>query len=136
MFRMKKLLLFAFLMIASFSTVWAQVGKSTVKVRLTDNSVMHIAIDKHQYNQQGNTVTIDNLAPGRHRLKVFLPSKKHGRKNVVYDGYIKIEPNTSNYIVVDRFKKTVRVTSESLSHYPTDPVDRSRYPRRTPPQRK
>jgi hypothetical protein len=133
---MKKLLLLCFLMIGSLSTLWAQVGKSTVKVRLADNSVMQIAIDNHQYSQQGNTVTVDNLAPGRHRLKVFLPSKKHGRKNVVYEGYFKIDANTSNYIIVDRFKKTVRVTSESLSHYPIDPVDKSRHPRRVPPQRR
>ncbi|HTM65659.1 MAG TPA: hypothetical protein VL093_05030 [Flavipsychrobacter sp.] len=133
---MKKLLIFCFLMIASFGTLLAQVGKSTVKVRLADNSVMKIAIDKHNYSQQGNTITIDDLAPGRHRLKVFIPSQKHGRKSLVYDGYFKIDPNTSNYIVVDRFKKAVRITSESLTHYPTDPIDRSRYPRRTPPQRK
>jgi len=127
---MKKILLLCFLMISSLSTLWAQVGKSTVKVRLADNSVMQIAIDKHSYKDQGNTIAVDDVTPGRHRLKIFVRSGKNGRKSMVYDGYFKIDANTSNYIIVDRFKKKMRITSESLNHYPSDPIDRSRHPRR------
>lgn len=108
----------------------AQDYNSTVKVRLADNSPIRIAIDQRQYAEEARTLTVDKLTPGRHRLRVYLVSGRNGRRSLVYDGYFRIERGTYSYIVVDRFKGTVRINSHLADRddrYPDDPLNKDRY---------
>lgn len=135
---MKKILLSVLLVLAVAPVLFAQRFNNVLKVRLSDNSPIKIRVDKQNYDETNRLLTIENLAPGRHRLKVFLdiPNSRND-KSLVYDGYLKITDNTMNYIIVDRAKGTVRVNTSNLEEqpvrindrgvYPHDPIDKSKY---------
>jgi hypothetical protein len=131
---MKRLLLTMVVLLTSLPALFAQDSRSIIKVRLTDNSPITVAIDNRHFNEANRVLTVNNLPPGRHRIKVFLvnPNPTISARRTVYDGYVRVSPGTFNYIVVDRFKGTVRINtarrSEVETHDAYDPIDRSRYP--------
>ena len=110
---MKKVLLTLAFLLAVLPALFAQGGHSSLKVRLSDNTPLRIAIDGKAYNDESKVVTVDNIAAGRHKLKVFIPAKSgRGNRTLVYQGDFRLEPGTSSYFVVDRFNGTVRVSTE------------------------
>jgi hypothetical protein len=131
---MKKYLLTLVLLLAALPVVFAQDPRSIIKVRLTDNSPISVAVDNKYFNEANRVLTVSHLPPGRHRLKVFLASTdpRISSRRTVYDGYFRVSPGTINYIVVDRFKGTVRINTAKRSDVEThdahDPIDRSKYP--------
>jgi hypothetical protein len=129
---MKKILLTLAFLLAVLPALFAQDGRSIVRVRLSDNTPLRIAIDGKAYNDEGKVVTVDNITAGRHKLKVFVPAKSgRGNRTLVYQGDFKVEPGTYSYFVVDRYKGTVRVSTgyrSNLDRDVKDPIDRGRYP--------
>jgi Domain of unknown function (DUF4476) len=88
---MKKILVIAFLLCVAFEEVQAQ---SLVKVHLTDNSPLNVAIDGRYFNKTGTSVTVGDLPPGRHRITIYsvMPDRRgRGRESVVYEGKINTE---------------------------------------------
>ncbi len=109
---MKKVLLTLVFILAVVPTLFAQDGRSIVRVRLSDNKPLMIAIDNKTYNDVSKVITVDNITAGRHKLKVFVPGASgRGRKTLVYQGEFNVDVGTYSYIIVDRYKGKVRITS-------------------------
>ena len=121
---MKRMLLTLTFLLALIPALMAQDGRSIVRVRLSDNTPMNIAIDGRSYNENKKVITVDNIPAGRHRLQVFLPGKKGGRKTKVYDDYFKVDVGTYTYIIVDRYKGTTRINTGYRSNLDKDSDDR------------
>jgi hypothetical protein len=129
---MKKLLLTLAFILAALPALFAQDGRSIVRVRLSDNTPLIVTIDGKSFGQDDKIVTADNITAGRHKLKVFVPATSgRERRALVYEGDFKVQPNTHSYIIVDRFKATTRITSGSRESMDRDvryPVDRVKHP--------
>ena len=133
---MKKVLLTVMLLMTALTGLMARGFESVLKVRLNDNSPIMIRIDQQSYDEKAKLITINDLKPGRHRIKVFtVTSYGFSNRAMVYDGIVNIEPGTMNYAIVDRSKKTVRINTDPIVddrdnnqvRYPQDPIDRSKY---------
>jgi hypothetical protein len=111
---MKRILLLAILLISTLTT-WAQRGSSTLRVRLSTNQKLSLAIDDRYYEKRGTSLTIADLPAGRHYLRIYnlrVGRTGRGRANLVYSGYINIRPNAFHSAVVDPYqrKMTMRTT--------------------------
>jgi hypothetical protein len=115
---MKRILLAVLIMIAAIPHLFAAGYRSLVKLRLSDNTPIMVSIDGRNFYNQGRTLTIGNMPPGRHRMKVYaVGDYGRRRRTLVYEGFFKIAPNTNNYIVVDRFRGTVRINTGMLENF-------------------
>jgi hypothetical protein len=142
---MKRILLTLIVLIIALPALLAQAPRSMVKIRVTDNSPIMVGIDRRLYNERSRVITIDNLPAGRHRLTIYKPGR-FTRRDVLYQGSFTIQPGTFNYIVVDRFRGTVRINRRDIAdadfdkdntfneeyddkvrHYPGNSNDRALY---------
>lgn len=90
---------------------------STLVVQMHDNSPLTLTINDRQYNKQGTRLTIANLPPGRHYLKVYeykpYRDEQGGHAKLVYSGTVRVKKNTYNIAVVDPTSRSLRLqTSE------------------------
>ena len=89
-------------------------------VRLTISSVttnkMFVEVDGRRYNLDGNTVTIRDMRPGYHTVKVYREAKKNngwniGNKNrreqTLYNTRVQLKDGYHFDIVVNRFGKVL-----------------------------
>ena len=86
---MKKFFAIVSLFVAGYNVAEAQ---SMLKVNLTDNSQINIALDNRYFNKRGASVTVGDLPPGRHTLEIYATYQDNqGRtqEQIVYTGRIK-----------------------------------------------
>ena len=134
---MKKILLIAFMIMAVLPLLWAQGNRGIIKIRLSDNDPIMVRIDQRYYDEEARLLTVGNVTPGRHRVRVYLADKRgFQRRNLVYDGYLNIQAGMSHYFVIDRRKGSVRTTTSRIDdrrerdrdeRYEQEPADRRRY---------
>ena len=134
---MKKMLLTVLMILTALPTLWAQGNRGLIKIRLSDNSPIMVRIDQRYYDEDARLLTIGNVAPGRHRIKVYLADKQgFQRRNLVYDGNLSVQAGMSHYFVIDRRSGSVRTTTARIDdrrerdkedRYVEDPIDRKRY---------
>lgn len=109
---MKQLLTLLVLLLSGV-TALAQ-GRATLKVNLTTNKTLAVAIDDRYYERRGTSLTVENIPAGRHMLKVYqFKGTPNGntKGTLVYSGYVTLKQNTFNNAVVDPVQKTVRLRS-------------------------
>lgn len=110
-----KHLLLAFSFLVFTLAVTAQSRRALMKVRLSDNAPIMLQIDDRYYEEEAPVVTVGNITPGRHRLRVYRANKRGFTRNaLLYDGTIRIEPGASHMVVVDRARRIARVSTRSL----------------------
>lgn len=133
---MKRLLLILITVLLAIPAVIAQSNRGMIRVRLSDNTPIEVAVDGRMYDQRNRVITVGNLPPGRHSLTVYRVDDQR-RRTVVYQGRFRVGPGTFSYIVVDRLKGTVRVNTRDI-----EPEDmeisrpgRSDYPGPVPTER-
>ncbi|MBN4052075.1 DUF4476 domain-containing protein [Cytophagaceae bacterium AH-315-L13] len=78
--------------------VMAGHNNSNLSIRMTDNSQITIVFDGIEYDQVSTKFKIKDVHPGMHRLKVVRHSRywkysHHHRDEIVYDGYVDVDPN-------------------------------------------
>lgn len=125
---MKKILLTVLMIIAAIPMVLAQGNRSILKIRLSDNSPITVAVDRRYYDEHNRVITIGNFPAGRHTVRVFRWSSKARRRVLVYDGVIRLQPGTMSYMVIDRYSGVARFTNSKITRgqiYKDD--DRSLY---------
>lgn len=112
---MKKLFCLLAFLLTGCLPAFAQRGyNSSIKIRLSDNALVRVAIDHRYYPREASLLTIGNIPPGRHRIKVFLASSYgRNRRAPVYDGYMRVAPSSSYYMIVDR-NGSVRINTTTL----------------------
>jgi hypothetical protein len=141
---MRKILLTLVLLFAVYPALLAQMQRSILKIRVNDQAPILVKIDARYFNEEARVITVDNITPGRHRLKVFLATPQgFSSRALLYDGYVRIDPGTVNNVLVDRIRRTIRIQTRMIDesgetdvHYPNDPIDRSKYPRHNNEQTK
>lgn len=71
---------------------WAQ-DESTLTVYTSDYTKIKVAINKRLYAKTGTKLTIGNLPPGQHNIKVYRADMSvNNPSSLIYSGYVKIVP--------------------------------------------
>jgi hypothetical protein len=111
---MKKL--FLLLLVASIGLTDA-VAQSQLRVHLADNSRISVAVNGRRFNTRGTSVTVGDLPPGRHSLRIFaLTYDRWGRSydRIVYQGSVVTSYLMATHFVYDRYSRRVDVRNISL----------------------
>lgn len=92
--------------------------RSVLKIRLSDDSPITIAIDDRRYDKHGRSVTVNDLPGGRHNLKVYsyMEYNKTNRvqARLLFQGNIRIERNTLMTCVVNPQRGTMSYQTQNL----------------------
>ncbi len=138
---MKRTLFTLLLLITGLFQANAQQRMCLLKVRLTDNGLITIAIDDRYYNKHGRAITVNDLPAGRHFLKVYSYEDNNRSRRIkarlLYQGTIRIEKNTVMTCLVDPYRGSISYNVRDLVpdyQYEDDPYedydnhrDRKRY---------
>jgi len=111
---MKKYTFTLIIFLLSIPFVFAQKSKGILKVRLTDNSPISVAIDRRNFNEENNVITVQNFPAGRHYLSVFRWSGRRQRNILIYEGEIRIRPGFLYSMVIDPRTGLARVNNRQL----------------------
>ncbi|XZF15013.1 DUF4476 domain-containing protein [Chitinophagaceae bacterium MMS25-I14] len=103
---MKKLFFTVATIFSALPSLMAQAPQALLRLTLSDGTPLMVTIDNRRYNKHASTLTIGNLPPGRHSVRVyaFSPSDGYGRRgsaDLVYSGRVRIQPGTMTSGVVD-----------------------------------
>jgi hypothetical protein len=108
---MKKIAAFSFLLMAASGPLAAQENnRSALRVRMTDNRPLTLVIDGRHFQRYGNVLTVGDLPPGRHDIRVYYyypATAGNGYKGyrakaqLVYSGTMRLEPSSMYYCTVD-----------------------------------
>lgn len=100
-----KIMLLLLMVFAAHDT-FAKWTKAMIRVREERGRTISVTVDGVRYSKIGKTVTISNLAPGSHMIKVFTyNSNGYGYRNgmMLYQGNITVKPGSIYYCsVIDR----------------------------------
>jgi hypothetical protein len=114
---MKKWIFTLVLMVAAIPALFAQnVGsRGTLKVRLTDSRPFRVSIDGKFFRRTENTLTIVNVPPGSHTIKVFGLANRYDRRMVpVLMGTVRLAPYSVNNMIVDPVRHAFRLRSRIM----------------------
>ena len=62
------------------STAFAY-GEGRLTITVAANKDFHVIVDGRQYNGNDNTVTLNNIQPGNHTIRVVDTRRNNGRNN-------------------------------------------------------
>jgi hypothetical protein len=86
-------------------------AQTKLSVTMVGNTAIRIVIDDRSYICQDNSMTIDDLAPGYHAVKLFLVQKERWNNcsygQMVYNANIILKSKSYTDIVVNRFGKAM-----------------------------
>lgn len=105
---MKQYLLFALLFIGLKS--YARWNDGMIRIREDKGRSISVSIDGIRFDKIGRTVTIPNVNPGKHRIKVIVYNiNGYGYRNgtIMYEGDVFIKPQTILYGTV--FEKAIDI---------------------------
>lgn len=109
-----------FTLLAAFAltmVVKAQYWTSILNLRLENNAHFIAWIDGRQVNYPSNRITIEQLQPGRHQLRIAVVRYSHGvqQSRIIFNNFMKFEPNRILYAVIDRFGNFVVERSVAIN---------------------
>ncbi len=113
---MKKLLI-VLLIIAGATISEAQ---TMLRVHLTDNTAVNVAVDGRYFNKRGTGVTVGDLPPGRHMLQIYAASQdRRGRtfQEVIYEGKVKTYNGMITLFTYDPASDGIDVQEQEISAY-------------------
>ncbi|GAA4470527.1 hypothetical protein GCM10023093_31960 [Nemorincola caseinilytica] len=117
---MRQLFILLFLLVTVTTATQAQ---TLLRVHLADNSRINISVNGRYFNKRGTTVTVGDLPPGRHYLKIFGVSyDRWGRvyDRLVFQGWVNTKPGMITNFLYDPHNRTMSAM--------TNPIDDSRGP--------
>ncbi len=104
------------ILLASFAlSVDAQ---SLLRVKLADGERINVSVNGRYFDRRGNSITVGDLPPGRHFVKVFAVTPgRWGRsyQSVVYQGRITTYNNTLTTVVYDPYTRMASITERRLN---------------------
>jgi len=122
---MKKLLLLISLLTAAVTGAMAQ---SRLRISLSDNSRINIAVNGRYFGRQGQSITVGDLPPGRQYVKIYAVTTNRGGRSydaLVYQGYVRTRPGTTTRLEYDPYTRHADVQDMPMYQ------DAPRYPPRT-----
>ena len=96
------LLMMIFMGVEMMAQNW---NKALLRIREERGRAITVTIDGRRYPKMGRSLTVNDLAPGRHLLKIHLyNSNGHGYTNsiLIYQGDIMVKPGRIYYCTVSR----------------------------------
>ncbi len=93
-------------------------AQSKLSITMVGNAAIRMVIDDKHYMCQDNSLTVEDLAPGYHSVKLFIVRKDRwnntGSGQMIYNANLLLKPQYYTDIVVNRFGKTL-VDEQPLS---------------------
>jgi hypothetical protein len=125
---------------ASFSKVnaqpeWRPKHSGILRVRLTDNFPITLALDGRYFEKHGSHLTIGDLPPGRHQLKIYTYSLRRdgtAKAHLVFEGRIKVFANDATNLVYDQVSGDMHIFA-GPDNYENEPQDNVMNHRRMEP---
>jgi Domain of unknown function (DUF4476) len=119
--RMKK---FAIVLVMVAAATGAQ-AQSKLKVFLTEKTPITIEVDGRHFDKTGTSITVGDLPPGKHYLRVFeMQRSRFGRpqEEVIYEGHVKTHPGNITLFELDAPSGNINVYDENLETYSSSPT--------------
>lgn len=130
-----------FVLFISFHAIAQPRNRSVLKVSLSDGSPLTLAVDERYFEKHNTMLTVGDLPPGRHSLKVYAysPNRRRygGRAELLFSGRVRIDPATFNNCIVDVERGTIRMNVSDIenNNVNTPPPPRDDiYPNSTRPE--
>lgn len=115
---MKKLFVLLMSLLVSVSGFSKNHTPSILKVRLADNAPITVAIDSRHYRKAGASLTIGDLPPGRHYLRIYrfyaYRDGDAGKARLIYSANIKVPAGSIVTLVYDMGAHTISLGTEYL----------------------
>jgi len=114
---MKKLAILLLIVISGFTK---SVAQSMLKVSLADRSVINVSVDGRYFNKSGQSVTVGDLPPGRHRLQIYgISQDRRGRarEEVIYEGKVRTSTGSITIVVYDANTDNIDVQDQDMGNY-------------------
>lgn len=111
---MKKLLLIILAATVSIATAEAQ---TQLRVRLADNSQINVAVNGRYFDKRGTTITVGDLPPGRHSLKIYtMRYDRWGRnyEHIAYQGAVRTSDGMVTNFTYDPYSGRVGMQLQYL----------------------
>lgn len=108
-------------------TAFAQSRRyAMLKLRLSDQSPISVYLDGRFIDRGTNSLTLDGIRPGFHRLEVYSEAGYRRRPVRIYTGNIRLQPATVNIGVVDVYNRALRLRTRPMEgrEYSEDRDDR------------
>ncbi len=112
---MKRIFFLLLAVAAAASAIAQPFDHSILKLRLSDRAPIAVSIDGRYINRETQSLTLDGLRPGRHRLEVYRLSGSRLRPVRVYTGHIRFEAGTVNIGLVDVEERRLRLRTRPMS---------------------
>lgn len=106
---MKYPVLFAAFLLLLIGSVHAQ---SQLKIRLADNGRFNVSVNGRYFDRRGTSVTVGDLPPGRHKVKIFrMVYDRWGRSfnNLIYTGWVNTDYKMVTYLTYDPYVRAARI---------------------------
>ncbi len=120
---MKKLLLFILIAVAGIITADAQ---TVLRARLADNSQINVAVNGRYFDKRGTTITVGDLPPGRHSLKIYtLRYDRWGRnyQHLIYQGAVRTSTGMVTNFTYDPYSRRINTQQQYLDdNAPQNPI--------------
>jgi hypothetical protein len=113
----KSLLLFSIITLCCALDCAAQ---CMIKVRLTDNSPLNVAVDGRYFNKRGTSVTVGDLPPGKHFVQIYnmLPDARgRMREEIVYEGKIRTTSGIITTLEYDTYNRRASIQNQDIDAY-------------------
>lgn len=113
---MKRVLFMLLLTICCSTALFAQ---SFLHVQLRDNSRFNISVNGRYFNRQGTSVTVGDLPPGRHHIKIYtLVYNRWGRgyDNVIFSGWVNTSYRMTTNFIYDPYLRRANVSEVHASN--------------------
>jgi len=109
-----------FIILIIVGTVAKAEAQSMLRVHTTDNTPVNIEVDGRYFNKRGTGVTVGDLPPGHHRLKIYAMSqgrRGRGYEDVIYDGKIKTTDGMISLFEYDPSADTTSIVEQEIAAY-------------------
>lgn len=87
-------------------------AQSQMRITLTDRSPVTVAVDGRYFNRRGTAITVGDLPPGRHSVKIY--SIRHDRwgdpyQRIVFQGRVTTEYRMTTHVVYNPYTRMARI---------------------------
>jgi hypothetical protein len=94
-------------------------AQSMLRIHLSDNSPITVAVDGRYFNKRGTSVTVGDLPPGSHSVRIYggRPAYGRGYSDVIYRGKAQTFDGRKTDFLYDPYAGTAQVTDEEIGNY-------------------
>lgn len=95
-------------------------AQSMLRVHLTDNTPVNVAVDGRYFNKRGTGVTVGDLPPGRHLLQIYQATQdRRGRtfQDVIYEGKVKTYNGMISLFTYDPASNGIDIQQQDINTY-------------------